>query len=485
MKSLKAQYIVHLFVAWMTAAGTLFLLFLFLGPAAQELSVKGSINRAWESVSEMDIGELIAGWYEDTEEEETLEELEEAVRFLICGEDGEAVYAGEEVRYTEELRQIMSEKERFVEDPVPEKEESRHREIIALRGKLVSDGKLYYVLIYKNMVFLRSKLEQAEKITLHVFLPSALMLVLLSLALWKKPEKSLKQIENQLDRAVSGNYGGRITVPGNHELSRIADHTNRITDILQNNDTELKNYRFLVSNDAVRRTGGNTVNKEQTRNITHQLKTPLAIISSQVELNQYETDETKRAYYYDSIMEEIDKMSGLITRILMEEQKAGTGLRTVYRRISLSDLLSELVPKYEGWLKTNRIRFSAEIAPQIYMIADASLIEQAVHNYIMNAYSHTRPDRKIVLSLRAEGESCVIGIYNDGAGIAEEEKERIWERGYRSEEKETSGSGIGLYIVREIVTLHGGSCGSENEPSGVTFWMRFPVSRLEKTEEYI
>ena len=45
----------------------------------------------------------------------------------------------------------------------------------------------------------------------------------------------------------------------------------------------------------------------------------------------------------------------------------------------------------------------------------------------MNAYSHTRPDRKIVLSLRLYGEDCIIGIYNDGAGIAEEEKERIWD----------------------------------------------------------
>lgn len=74
----------------------------------------------------------------------------------------------------------------------------------------------------------------------------------------------------------------------------------------------------------------------------------------------------------------------------------------------------------------------------------------------------------------------MIGIYNDGAGIAEAEKEWIWERGYRSEEKDVAGSGLGLYISREIVTIHGGSCGSENELSGVTFWMRLPVSSLEK-----
>ena len=109
------------------------------------------------------------------------------------------------------------------------------------------------------------------------------------------------------------------------------------------------------------------------------------------------------AYYYESIMEEIDKMSALITRILMEEQNPGSSGKIVLRRISLSDLLSELVPKYESWMKKNRIQFSAKITPQIYIVADAALIEQAVHNYIMNAYSHTRPDRKIVLSLSVRG----------------------------------------------------------------------------------
>lgn len=481
MKSLKRQYVIRLLMTWLIAAGTLFLLLLFFGGKLQDEIVKACyINSAWKTLSGMDMNDLTGEAYENSEKEETLEELEEDVRLLICGEDGEALYAGEGVRYTEELYKIISEEDRFLEDPAPVKERDGNRETIVLRGKLVSDGKPYYVLIYKNMAHLRTRLAQAETVTLYVLLASTVLFVLLALEAWKKPEDSLHVIENQLDSIASGNYSGRIAVQGENELSRIVDHVNKIADTIQNHDTELENYRFLVSNDAVQRKRLDTMDREMARDITHQLKTPLAIISSQVELNQYETDEVKRAYYYESIMEEIDKMSALITRILMEEQNPGSSGKIVLRRISLSDLLSELVPKYESWMKKNRIQFSAKIAPQIYIVADAALIEQAVHNYIMNAYSHTRPDRKIVLSLRPYGEDCMIGIYNDGAGIAEAEKEWIWERGYRSEEKDVAGSGLGLYISREIVTIHGGSCGSENELSGVTFWMRLPVSSLEK-----
>ena len=271
----------------------------------------------------MDMDDLIGEAYENSEKEETLEELEEDVRLLICGEDGEALYAGEGVRYTEELYKIISEEDRFLEDPAPVKERD-NRETIVLRGKLVSDGKPYYVLIYKNMAHLRTRLAQAETVTLYVLLASTVLFVLLALEAWKKPEDSLHVIENQLDSIASGNYSGRIAVQGENELSRIVDHANKIADTIQNHDTELENYRFLVSNDAVQRKRLDTMDREMARDITHQLKTPLAIISSQVELNQYETDEVKRAYYYESIMEEIDKMSALITRILMEEQNPGS-----------------------------------------------------------------------------------------------------------------------------------------------------------------
>ena len=142
MKSLKRQYVIRLLMTWLIAAGTLFLLLLFFGGKLQDEIVKACyINSAWKTLSGMDMNDLTGEAYENSEKEETLEELEEDVRLLICGEDGEALYAGEGVRYTEELYKIISEEDRFLEDPAPVKERDGNRETIVLRGKLVSDGK--------------------------------------------------------------------------------------------------------------------------------------------------------------------------------------------------------------------------------------------------------------------------------------------------------------------------------------------------------
>ena len=172
------------------------------------------------------------------------------------------------------------------------------------------------------------------------------------------------------------------------------------------------------------------------------------------------------------MMEEIEKMSSLISRILRKEYADEPDTPAVLRRVCLSDILQELVPKYENWLKVHGIHFEADITPDVYVMGDTDLIEQAVHNYIMNAFGHTRQGKKIILTLRSGDKECVLGVYNDGSGIAEAEKERIWERGYRSGTEKTFGSGLGLYIVRQIALTHQGSCGTVNEKAGVLFWIK-------------
>ena len=92
-------------------------------------------------------------------------------------------------------------------------------------------------------------------------------------------------------------------------------------------------------------------------NITHELKTPLAIISSQVELLQYEYDETKKDYYFTSILEETDKMSRLISSILQNSRMENKIQQASLRWSSLSDLLLDLKPKYESWLASLKPAF--------------------------------------------------------------------------------------------------------------------------------
>ena len=112
---------------------------------------------------------------------------------------------------------------------------------------------------------------------------------------------------------------------------------------------------------------------------------------------------------------------------------------------------------------------------------DPLQIEQAVNNYRMNATRHTKPGRSDRLSLSSTDDSFYLSVYNDGPRLPEAELSQIWTGFYQAGEKRKNGSteiGLGLYIVKDIMNHHQGSCGALNRDAGVEFWMRFPRNPL-------
>ena len=108
---------------------------------------------------------------------------------------------------------------------------------------------------------------------------------------------------------------------------------------------------------------------------------------------------------------------------------------------------------------------------------DPQQIEQAVNNYMMNATRYTKPGRSVRLSLSSTEDSFYISVYNDGPRLPEAELTKVWTGFYQSGEKRKNGSteiGMGLYIVKDIMNHHQGSCGALNQEAGVEFWMCFP-----------
>lgn len=222
--------------------------------------------------------------------------------------------------------------------------------------------------------------------------------------------------------------------------------------------------------------------KEFVANITHELKTPLAVISGQVEMLQSMGDEIDRNYYFASIREEIDKMSGLVSDLLdltiMEHHMEEMEMTTV----DLTDLMDYMALKYDALFKKNRIKVSLQVARGVRVTGNRMYLEQAVNNYIMNAFQHTAQGKKMRISLQA-GDKARIGVYNEGEGIPQEDMERIWQGYYKKQQANheragrISNAGLGLYMVQKIVEQHHGSCGVENQEKGVEFWIELPACK--------
>lgn len=248
-------------------------------------------------------------------------------------------------------------------------------------------------------------------------------------------------------------------------------------DKIQQNINDLNNYNYLLLRQNRDMAEFEDMRKKLVSNITHELKTPLAIISSQVELLQYEYDETKKDYYFTSILEETDKMSRLISSILQNSRMENKIQQASLRWTSLSDLLLDLKPKYESWLASLKIRFTAFIEEDCMAYLDPQQIEQAVNNYMMNATRYTKPGRSVRLSLSSTEDSFLpLGIQRRSpasGGRTYQGLDRFLSERRKTEEWSTE-IGMGLYIVKDIMNHHQGSCGALNREAGVEFWMCFP-----------
>jgi len=189
----------------------------------------------------------------------------------------------------------------------------------------------------------------------------------------------------------------------------------------------------------------------------------------------YATEEAH--YYLDTIMEETARLDGMV-KDLLELSSIENGLaRLRLARVDISALSAHFIEKAAVLLTPYRLE--AEIAPGLAVRGDAHYLSQALGNFITNAIAHTREGGRIAVSLRETEGSAVFRVYNEGAPIADEDMEHIWESFYRADKARTQTEekhvGLGLYIVKSIVEAHHGSYGVQNEESGVAFFFSVPL----------
>ena len=435
---------------------------------------KHQINEAYAFIETLDLSEL------GNEDEETFLPLaESSYTVIICDAAFQTLYSSNAKSNCSMLQDQIRKKA----DSYTEKAEAGYfpeltGQPISLRGLISQDDGTFYVLIHENTRTLHSGIRYARQILGDLLLLAIFSGTIFALLLSEWITRPLAQIRQLIQRMMNNDFSKHLPEQSRlNELGELSSEINLMEDKIQQNINDLNNYNYLLLRQNRDMAEFEDMRKKLVSNITHELKTPLAIISSQVELLQYEYDETKKDYYFTSILEETDKMSRLISSILQNSRMENKIQQASLRWTSLSDLLLDLKPKYESWLASLKIRFTAFIEEDCMAYLDPQQIEQAVNNYMMNATRYTKPGRSVRLSLSSTEDSFYLSVYNDGPRLPEAELTKVWTGFYQSGEKRKNGSteiGMGLYIVKDIMNHHQGSCGALNREAGVEFWMCFP-----------
>ena len=218
--------------------------------------------------------------------------------------------------------------------------------------------------------------------------------------------------------------------------------------------------------------------KQFISDASHELKTPIALIQGYAEglIENVNTDDESRKFYAEVILDESNKMDVLVKQLL-ELMKLEYGKREFTdEKFDVVELINEVIRKCNVMLGENHIKVIFNEKEPIYAYADDFYIEQVMTNYFTNAIKHAKEvngEKQIKITIQNVNDKIRVTVFNTGDKIPEEDLTRIWGRFYKvddSRNRENSGSGIGLSIVRAIQNNYQNEYGVQNLSNGVEFY---------------
>ncbi len=206
--------------------------------------------------------------------------------------------------------------------------------------------------------------------------------------------------------------------------------------------------------------------KRFTADAAHELRTPLAGIAAQTEVALLTTDESVRSGALSSIKTATKKMSRLVQQLLTLA-RWDANLANVQRvPLMLNVLAEEIVRELEGAATSGNVRLSCEVISEPVMFGDETSVQMIIRNIVDNAIRYTPAGGTVRIEIDSTPEHAVLRVVDTGPGLSAEDRDRIFQRFYRGGRHDTTGSGLGLSIVRQCVDLHGGTIDIESPDVG-------------------
>lgn len=255
-------------------------------------------------------------------------------------------------------------------------------------------------------------------------------------------------------------------------------------------DVNFDNEAFLEAKqlgDALNYAAGelsklDSMQKELIANISHDLRTPLTLISGYSEVMRDIPGEMT-SENMQVIIDETERLSQLVSDLLELSKLTNEDAIAHPEIFTLNGVIEDTIKRYDKLIKRNNYRILFESDREVKVKADKTRILQVLYNLINNAVNYTGEDKTVKVTQKTFGGKVRISINDSGNGIAPEELPMIWEKYYRGNsfhKRETVGSGLGLSIVKKVLLLHGAHFGVTSKVGcGSTFWFELD----EYTEE--
>lgn len=269
---------------------------------------------------------------------------------------------------------------------------------------------------------------------------------------------------------------------GDNEIDRLGMHMNELSSTLERAIGELKTANNELKLDLDRKEKMEKMRTEFLSNVSHELKTPLALIGGYAEglKDSVNDDPESMAFYCDVILDETDKMSRMVRKLLTLNQLEFGEDEIEMSRFDLVQLIQSELASMSIMLEQNGITTEFAFKEAVYVWADPYKTEEVLMNYLSNAVNHIDGEKKIEVEIHDREDKIRVLVKNTGNRILEEDLERLWEKFYKADKshsRQYGGSGIGLSIVKAIMDAMHQEYGAYNCEDGVIFWFELEKAK--------
>lgn len=272
-------------------------------------------------------------------------------------------------------------------------------------------------------------------------------------------DRPVSQILSATERIASGDFSVRLTTL--HAYEKYDDY-DLIMENLNAMAAELEKSELLKS--------------DFISNVSHELKTPLAIIQNYVALLADEQDEEKKRAHIRTVVDATKRLNHLITDILKLNKLENQGLSVERERIRLHDMLAETVLSFEDLMERKEITLECDLE-EMEIRSSKAYLEIVWNNLLSNAVKFTEKGGNITVTLKKESGRAVVSVSDTGCGISPETGVHIFDKFYQGDTSHSGeGNGLGLALVKKVIDVIGGEISVKSElGKGSTFTVSLQI----------